>query len=142
MNWDRDVRGSLVNLIEPQGEGVEREDPMSEGYHQCPECLQECPNCNEYTETGLQEIEGLMLCEPCRDDKSREEIEAILNTPRLNITAKVRLSNEVLTKYGFQPDLEWCSHCQKPTQHEVFGRLTPCEATPCAICDDGGTNND
>lgn len=132
------------DYYEVQGEGVERDDPMDESYAFKP--VAECPVCNEPCEVNLIEVAG--NCEVCVYNTLNKALKAINENPFLNISAKISQCNAKMREYNCEPDMDWCSHCQRVTGHyedgvqEIFDRLTPHKAQPvenagvswCSIC--------
>ena len=137
------------DYYEVQGEGVERDDPMDEGYAFKP--VAECPVCNEPSEVNLIGVAGnAPMCEVCVYNTLDKELKAINANNQcnakmreyncepdmdwcshLNIAAKIRQCNEVMRKYNCEPDMDWCSHCQRVTGHYEDG-VQGCSW--CSIC--------
>lgn len=118
------------DYYEPQGEGIERDDPMDEGYAFKP--VAECPVCNEPCEVNLIEVAGnAPMCEVCVYDTLEKELKAINTNPFLNITAKINQCNDKMRAYNCEPDMDWCSHCQRVTGHYEDG-VQGCSW--CSIC--------
>lgn len=77
---------------EAQGEGMEREDPMDEGYASQP--VVECPVCNEPSEINLITVaDNAPMCEVCVYNALDKELRAINEHPFLNISAKINQCN-------------------------------------------------
>ena len=104
------------DYYEPQGEGVARDDPMDEGDAFKP--VAECPVCNELSAVNLIEVAGNPpMCEVCVYDALDKELKAINASGHLNITAKIHQCNDKMRQYNCEPDMDWCSHCQRVTGH-------------------------
>ena len=122
---------------EVQGEGVERDDPMDEGYAFKP--VAECPVCNEPCEVNLIEVAGNPpMCEVCVYNTLDKALKAINENPFLNISAKINQCNAKMREYNCEPDMDWCSHCQRVTGHYGdLDRHKPHKAEACPDAEDG-----
>ena len=97
-----------------------------------------CPHCHEPTEVELSTVDGEKMCDACIDDRMSNELKtASQRRPGETISTVVSRANAILVKYGLSLKdscFEWCSHCQKPTEHYFNGFMKEWE---CAICDGG-----
>ena len=87
---------------------------------------------NEPTEIELAIINGEKMCDACINDAIAEELKsASIRRPGETITTVVSRANAILRKYGVEACMEWCSQCQKPTDHYADRS----DSYRCAICD-------
>ena len=117
---------------ELQGEGWERPDAMSQDFQP----ITTCPGCGEPSEVELRDISGTLMCDACIDDRMEAELKtACKRRAGETISTVISRSNAILTKYGIDlkdTHFDWCSRCQKPTEHYLDGFT---HQDRCAICD-------
>lgn len=102
-----------------------------------PEYVATCPVCGEMSEMDLVKN----MCESCRADKSYDELQSLKRNNGESIQSWVNRHNDILNKYGYPNEYEWCSKCQCPTSHQdmyVQGSdALPCETEyACVACED------
>ena len=105
--------------------------------HYEPQYVATCPECGEGTEFEIVNN----MCETCCSDKSYAELQSVRIYNGESIQTQVNKYNDILEKYGYDREYEWCSDCQRPTIHEelyVQGRdALPCETEyGCLSCED------
>lgn len=102
-----------------------------------PEYVDTCPECDEMTETPLVNN----MCETCRSDKSYNEIRSLKRYNGESIQSWVNKHNDVLEKYGYPQEYEYCGKCHRPTSHQDMYVQLP-DAMPgeteyaCMACED------
>ena len=90
-----------------------------------------CPRCDEPTEIELSYIEGEKMCDACIDRAIALELNpASIRRPGETITTVVSRANAILRKYGVEACMQWCSWCQKPTDHYADRS----DSYRCVIC--------
>ena len=103
---------------------------MDEGYIQ--KIVAECPVCNELSEVNLIAVAGnQQMCEVRVYDALDKALKAINASGHLNITAKINQCNDKMREYNCEPDMDWCSHCQRVTGHYEDGVQG---GSWCSIC--------
>ena len=107
---------------------TERDDAMD--YRFNPQYT--CPRCDEPTEIELSYVSGEKMCDACIDEALNAELKpASIRRPGETIATVVSRANAILRKYGVEACMEWCSRCQKPTDHYADRS----DSYRCVICD-------